>query len=203
MLSQLVLAAVERGVNPLLGTDSVTLQRLSGLSGKVIEVRATSPSFSLYLIPHAEGIQLAQHWEAEPACVLTASASQLLQLALSDTKTSILHQDGVQIEGNSGVLLELAEILQDLQLDWPYLLQQWVGPLAAGILTSAAHSSTEWTRQSAKSLQANLADFLAEESRLLVGNNEAQLCFEQLDKTKLQLDKLEARVNLLTQRMHS
>lgn len=201
MINQFILAAVEGGLNPLLQTDRVALGRLAGLAGQVVEVRVNGSALRLYLIPHGEGLQLAKHWEAVPACTLTASAGQLLQLALNSEKNPVLHQPGVSIEGNSGVLMELASILEDLQLDWPYLLQQWLGPLAAGLLSGGARAGSDWIRSGGASLKANLADYLAEESRMLVGNNEAQLHFAQLEQLKLQLDRLEARVGLITQRI--
>ena len=50
----------------------------------------------------------------------------------------------------------------------------------------------------AASLKQNLADYLAEESRTLVGQREADARFAELDQLKLALDRLEARIERLT-----
>jgi ubiquinone biosynthesis accessory factor UbiJ len=58
--------------------------------------------------------------------------ASLLRLALSkDNKTAILHSPEVELEGDSAVLMELAAVLQDLELDWEYELSRWIGPVAS------------------------------------------------------------------------
>ncbi|MFG9884342.1 SCP2 domain-containing protein, partial [Pseudomonas aeruginosa] len=49
-------------------------------------------------------------------------------------------------------------------------------------------------------LRLNLADYLAEESRTLVGQHEAEARFAELDQLKLALDRLDARVGRLSQK---
>ncbi|EPN13178.1 sterol-binding domain-containing protein, partial [Pseudomonas syringae pv. actinidiae ICMP 18804] len=43
--------------------------------------------------------------------------------------------------------------------------------------------SRRWTRESFTSLSQNVADYLSEESRTLVGNHEAEARFAELDRT--------------------
>lgn len=203
MISQFILASIENGLNTLLQTDPPTLRRLQALAGQVIAIQSNQPSFSLYLIMHAEGVQLAQCWEAPAHCTLSATASQLVNLGISQEKTRILHQAGLSIEGNSGLLMEFAQILEDMQLDWQYLLHTWLGPVAAGLISSHIIQRGSWLKQNAGSLKANFADYLAEETRLLVGQKEAQVRFNELDQLKLQLDRLEARTALISQRISS
>ena len=53
-------------------------------------------------------------------------------------------------------------------------------------------------REGAASLRQTLAEYLTEESRQLVGQAEARARAEQLHDLRLQLDRLEARVALLS-----
>ncbi len=85
-------------------------------------------------------------------------------------------------------------MLQDLELDWEYELSRWLGPVATQLLGSGLRGSTRWARQSADSLRQDLADYLSEESRALVGREEAEARFEELDDLKIRLDRLEARL---------
>ena len=54
--------------------------------------------------------------------------------------------------------------------------------------------------QALDSLRLNLADYLSEESRSLVGQREADARFAELDHLKLSLDRLDARIERLAQR---
>ena len=66
--------------------------------------------------------------------MLSAPASSLLRLSLAKDKTAVLHRPEVTLSGDSAVLLELAAILQDLELDWEYELSHWLGPVASQLL---------------------------------------------------------------------
>lgn len=200
MLSLALLAAAEHGINRVLRLDSTALPRLAPLAGKVILIECQAPALQLFLLPDAQGLRLAQEWQAEPDCRLRAPAASLLRLALSTQKTAVLHEPEVQLLGNADVLLSLAGVLQDLDLDWEYELSRWLGPVAAGLLGSNLRGGARWTRRSLDSLRLDLADYLGEESRSLVGRREAEARFAEMDALKLRLDRLEARTERLARK---
>jgi len=195
-----LLAGVELGLNRVLRLDSTALPRLAGLAGRVIAVDCQKPSLQLFILPDGEGLRLAAHWAGEVDCRLQAPATSLLRLATSREKTAVLHSPEVELEGDSAVLLELAGILQDLELDWEYELSRWLGPVGSQLLGSHLRSRASWTRETLDSLRLNLADYLSEESRSLVGQREADARFAELDRLKLALDRLDARVERLAQK---
>lgn len=200
MLSQLALASLESALKRVLKLDSTVQQRLLPLQGKVIAIACTTPALTLYLVPLDDGIQLAQQWHASADCTLRAPATLLLKLLSSTDKTSVLHHPAVSIEGNSALLIELANILQSLELDWEYELSRLFGPVATALFAGQLRNQRDWLKQSARSLHLNSADFLAEESRTLVGNNEAEMRFKQIDQLTLDLDRLDARISRLLKR---
>lgn len=199
MLITGLLAGVELGLNRVLAMDSTALPRLARLSGRVIAVECTAPSLQLFILPSAAGLQLAAQWAGEADCSLRAPAASLVRLATSKNKTSILHSPEVSLDGDSAALLELAGILQDLELDWEYELSRWLGPVGSQLLGGHLRSRVSWSSQALDSLRLNLADYLSEESRSLVGQREADARFAELDHLKLSLDRLDARIERLAQ----
>lgn len=198
MLVTGLLAGVETGLNRVLSLDGTALPRLQALSGKVIAVHCQSPVLELFILPSGSGLQLASQWHAPADCTLTAPAASLARLALSREKTAVLHRPEVSLDGDSAVLLQLADILQDLELDWEYEISRWLGPLATTLLAGHLRSRVNLASNGAASLRQDLADYLAEESRTLVGQREADVRFAELDQLKLALDRLEARIERLT-----
>ena len=198
MLITGLLAGVEAGLNRALRLDGTALQRLQALSGKVIAMQCQNPALELFIMPSGDGLQLAAQWHAPADCTLTAPAASLVRLALSREKTAILHRPEVSLDGDSAVLLQLAGILQDLELDWEYEISRWLGPVATTLLAGHLRSRVNLASHGAASLKQNLADYLAEESRTLVGQREADARFAELDQLKLALDRLEARIERLT-----
>jgi ubiquinone biosynthesis protein UbiJ len=200
MLLSGLLAGVEHGLNRVLAMDSTALPRLARLDGKVIAIDCQSPALQLFLLPSGEGLQLASQWSGAD-CTLRAPASSLLRLALAKDKTSVLHRPEVELEGDSAVLLELTKILQDLELDWEYELSRWLGPVGSQLLSGHLRSRASWAGNSLDSLRHNLADYLSEESRHLVGQREADARFAELDHLKLALDRLDARIEHLARKV--
>jgi ubiquinone biosynthesis protein UbiJ len=199
MLSTALLAGVELGLNRVLALDSTALPRLARLSGRVIALDCTAPALQLFILPSGEGLQLAGQWAGEADCRLRAPAASLLRLATGKDKTAVLHSPQVELDGDSAVLLELAGILQDLELDWEYELSRWLGPVASQLLGSHIRSRANWTGKTLDSLRLNLADYLNEESRSLVGQREANARFAELDRLKLDLDRIDARIERIIQ----
>jgi len=200
MLTQALLAAVERGLNRVLALDSTALPRLARLNGRVIAVECQAPAVQLFILADGQGLRLASQWAGAVDCTLRAPAGALLRLALAKDKQAVLHEPEVDLDGDSGALMDLAGVLQDLDLDWEYELSRWLGPLPTALLAGHLRSRAGWTRENLNSLQLSLADYLSEESRTLVGRREADARFAELDDLKLSLDRLDARIERLAQR---
>ena len=203
MLLRGLIASVEHGLNRVLRMDGTALPRLARLQGKVIEIDCRSPALQLFILPSDEGLLLASHWAAPADCVLRAPASSLIQLALSKDKTAVLHSPQVDLSGDSAVLIDLVKVLQDLELDWEYELSQWLGPVATPLLSGHLNSRARWARQGFDSLSNNLGEYLAEESRTLVGKREAEARFAELDQLKIDTERLEARIERLSRSLDS
>lgn len=197
MLTDALLAAVETGLNATLRLDSTALPRLARLTGQVILVDCAQPRQQLYLIPGPEGLTLARRWDAPVDCTLRAPLSLLLQLAVRKDKTRVLHAPEVTLTGESGALMELASILQSLELDWEYELARWLGPVPTALLGGHLRLRADWARRGGDRLLTTLADYLNEETRTLVGKREAEARLRELDELKLQTDRLQARFDRL------
>ena len=203
MLLRGLLASVENGVNRILRLDSTAMARLQPLTGKVIAVECAAPPLQLFILPSDEGLLLASQWAADADCTLRAPASSLLRLVLSKDKTAVLHSPEVDLEGDSHALMALAQVLQDLELVWEYELSRWLGPVATALIGGHLRSRANWYQQGFASLNQNLAEYLNEEARTLVGQREAQARFDELDQLKLDLDRLEARFERLGRSLNS
>jgi len=118
-------------------------------------------------------------------------------------KTAVLHSPQVQLHGDTAALLDLFGILQDLELDWEHELQKWLGPVPTSLIAGHIRLRTRWTRQGLARLSQSLSEYLAEESRTLVGKREAEAAFSELDAMKVDTERLEARILRLSRSLDS
>ena len=198
MLSGALLRAAERSIAAALARDTVTARRISALAGKRILISSRQPDWQLWLTPASDTINLSTSSDAPADVELHAPASLLTRLLVSSDRKAVLQEPEVELLGDSQVLIALQNALTDLQLDGEAELARWLGPVAGHAIGSALRRSHQWGRDSRASLRQTLAEYLTEESRQLVGQAEARARAEQLHDLRLQLDRLEARVALLS-----
>lgn len=198
MLPAALLAAAQRSIEAALQRDALTAKRLGSLSGKVILVSAREPSWQLYLLPANGSIQLRAEYAGEADCQLSAPSSVLAKLLISNDRKALLQNPELELTGDSQVLINLQNIISDLRLDGEAELARWLGPVPAHAIGSLLRRSHQWGKDSWDSLRLTLGEYLTEESRQLVGNAEARASAELLHEMRLQLDRLEARVALLS-----
>tara|TARA_Y100000815_G_scaffold16075_1_gene14104 strand:- start:379 stop:1002 length:624 start_codon:yes stop_codon:yes gene_type:complete len=198
MLSGALLRAAERSIAAALARDPVTARRIDALAGKRILVSSRQPDWQLWLMPAPGTIKLTTNSDAPADVELHAPASLLARLLVSSDRKAVLQDPDIELLGDSQVLIALQNALADLQLDGEAELARWLGPVAGHAIGSALRRSHQWGRDSRASLRQTLAEYLTEESRQLVGQAEARARAEQLHDLRLQLDRLEARVALLS-----
>ena len=67
------LAALEGAVNAALKLDAASRAKLTALAGQVFHLECTRPELDIYLLPQADGVQLAAHWEGSVTTGLTGT----------------------------------------------------------------------------------------------------------------------------------
>ncbi|KAA0876404.1 ubiquinone biosynthesis accessory factor UbiJ [Nitrincola tapanii] len=200
MLQAAWISSAELSLNAILQLDPVSLERLKALSGQVIRLEMTEPSFHLCLLPHAQGLDLLQHCEARPDLTLRGSASAFLQMAQSPDMQSQMFGKGISLEGDLGLANQLKQLISGFQIDWEEWLANILGdtlahPLAQGLRQSAAQG-----QRMASSLTASLLEYLQEEVRLLPPHPEVDAFLDEVEQVRDDVERLEARIQRLRQK---
>lgn len=198
MLTRAMLAAAERSLKLALERDPLTARRFAALHGRTVLVQAREPTWQLCIQPGVDGVRLSEECEAEPDCTLSAPSGLLARLLLNDQRQRLLQDPQLQLSGDTQVLVNLQNAMTGLRLDGEAELARWLGPVAAHGIGRVARSGWQWGSEARQSLQRSLAEYLTEESGQLVGNAEAQASADLLYQLRLDLDRLEARVQLLS-----
>ena len=197
MLQAALLASVQRSLALAIRQDPLTGKRLAALEGRTILISMREPAVQLFLQPSPSGIRLTQDYTGVADCTLSAPAALLARLALSSNRQQLLQSPELELSGDTQVLVELQNIIGDLQLDGEAALARWLGPVAAHAIGNLARSSRHWLGTAQGNLQHSISDYLTEEGRQLVGRAEADAAAAHIHELRLQLDRLEARVQRL------
>lgn len=196
-LSTAAIAGLEQLLNGALRYDPATRIALAKLDEQMLAIHVTAPEFTLYLTPDEDSLCLLGHWEGEVHTQLRGSLPALLQLARSDA-TSFANS-GVEVIGNTGLLVDLQRLLKNVEIDWEEALNQLLGDLlghqsAKAIRTGAKYASTRLTE-----VRRLTSEFLTEELHALPSKHELEDFYAKVDGLNLRTDRAAARLARLAQ----
>lgn len=173
-------------LNHLLAQASWARQKLSPFAGR--RARFLMPPWQLAFAVTAEGLFEASTDEADVTVSLPAEGPLLAVQGL-DRLLAEAH-----VEGNAEFATALSFVLKNLRWDAEEDLSRLVGDIAAHRLVRGAETLADWHQQAARNLTENLAEYLSEESRLLVGRRELAAFAADLQAFDQQLGRLTERL---------
>lgn len=197
-LSTLAVAALEDALNRYLDLDPDTQAQLATLHGRVIGLEVLGLGLTLYFAPAPHRLQLLSSFEGTPTCRLRGAPLALARLGRGSGAQGLFGGD-VTIEGDTETAHRFGEILAALDVDWEEQLSRLTGDVAAHQIGQFARSGAAWARNSHRSLEQDLGEYLKEEGRLLPTRFEVDAFMEAVDRTRDDVERLEARISRLLQ----
>jgi ubiquinone biosynthesis accessory factor UbiJ len=120
-------------------------------------------------------------------------------LALSgDSPQAVLQRRGVEIRGDANVAERFRELGMLLRPDLEEALSRVIGDVPAHRIGHFTRLAFSWGRRAAGTALQNVSEYLAHERRDLVPRNEGDQFLKGVDTLREDVDRLEARLDLLT-----
>ena len=186
--------------------DSQRAQALcAALAGRSLRVEATGSPWAAVL--HSDGRALALRLTDRNTAVAsgadaTVGGSPLTLLALAgDQRRAIIQRGDATITGDGEIAEQFSELAAVLRPDVEQGLSSMIGPVPAHLLVRGVQRLRHWGRTTLDATLHNGADYLAHERRDLVPKPEADHLLRNIEQLREQLDRLDASVNLLEQRL--
>jgi len=176
---------------------------LTTLTGRRLTLEVQSTPVTLTL--ESTGIEL-RTCQLEPDALADAriSGSPLSLLALIRSpghgEQTVRSSSSLRIEGNAEIAQQFRELALLLRPDLEHALSQFFGRSGAHLLMRGLRAAADWSRAAAWTAVQNVAEYLAHERGELVSRAEARQFLQGVDELREQLDRVEARLGLLTQR---
>ena len=193
-----VCASIESSINALLKHDPALLKALAKFEGK--RVRIQSDDWLILVVTiQSQGFHLSLRDEDECDTTVFGSLSELMAVALASDKADALMNGDVDISGSSALVLDLAKIVQQLDIDWEALISPMTGGLVAHQIGKGFRSLIQWGKDSGQTLAANSKEYLEDEVQLLVPKPLAEQFGQQVGELRLATDRAEARIEQVRQ----
>jgi ubiquinone biosynthesis accessory factor UbiJ len=187
---------LEAALNRALALDASTRERLAALEGHRIGIELRGMHLALAVSVRDSVLRVGPHWEIDRDLNLRASPGSLLAFALR-RGDSILPPGKVDISGDAELARSVEKLLRDYQPDIEEAFAQTFGDVLGVPLARGLRRAFDWSRESARALAQDTADYLREERRDLIAPAEMEQFLDAVDALRERADRLEARLRRL------
>lgn len=184
---------LESSINLVLKQDPDTLKKFSALQGKVIAFEFTDLDFTLYLFPHAEGVQVQYIYEGQADTTLQGSPLAFINMSLGDSTESFFSGE-VRIKGDIELGQRFKRILDQLDLDWEEWLSGYTGDLVAFKTGNLIRSLNSWGKDALNILKLDAREYIQDEGQLSPHLTEINHFAEEISQLRDHTARLEARI---------
>ena len=185
---------LERLVNRLLSLDRETLDELSGLSGKVVQVElinTTQPVVSLKIEQH--GIQVDTDYAGTGDVLIRGTPLDLLVYMRSSGQGRAAVTGNMEIKGDLGLAQDFQRLLHRLEIDWEEQAARLVGDTLARKASNIARAGVDFFRQLKNKIQMDLSEYALYETEVLPDRDEVERFNNSVDVLRDDLERLKQR----------
>lgn len=200
-----VLTVLESLVNPLLrqaiaqeGAAAIAFEKLQG---NCIEYQVSGLNLQLTMQITQDGLYFYRQNEELADAWILASPQDYLKMATSKDAASILFGPEVSVGGNTHLLEILQELIAGLGIDAQELIARIAGPLPLDSIQAGFSQLLQLGQRLTGSANEDIKSYLDDETGILPGKNSWHLAEDALHELRLDIDRLEARVNLLVKQL--
>ncbi len=185
--------SIESTLNAVLKYDPALLAALAKFAGKRIRIQSDD-WLILVITVHEQGVYLSLNDEDECDTTVFGSISELLEVAIASDKANALMNGDIDISGSSALVLDLAKIVQQMDIDWEALVAPLTGGLIAHQIGKGFRSFFKWSQDSGQTLATSSKEYLEDELQVLVPKPLAEHFASQVSDLRLATDRAEARL---------
>ena len=196
-LSYKSMLIIEAVINRYLALDPEMLDKLGQFDGKVIKLEMTGINKVLYMLPNRRGIQVLTEYEGSADTVLRGSPVSLFKMGLVSNAANLLLKGEIEITGDTRLGHQFKNVFSQMDIDWSEPLANLLGDSLAYQIQQSASEFAHWGKQTVKSVSTSFSEYLQEESRDVVTGTELNIFNEAVDQLRNDVDRIQARVNLL------
>lgn len=198
MIKKYSLKILEKAINQALSLDELIVTKLSPLAGKTIEIIIAPLDVNFFIAFTETQLELHEEIVNAPDTIIHSSPLGLIRLSLLPTsKARSLFNDKVRLSGNLELGEQAKRLFNELDIDWEGHLARFTGDVVAFQLGSWVRQGIEFQSNLKNSVQRNITEYVQEELRIFPGREETNNFFHDIDQLVLDVERLDARINLL------
>ena len=195
----MLLSLAERMLNEQIGASTAARERLAGLEGKRFAVAVKGTSLRIVLESAGGALKLSRS-AVDCDVELTASAFDLLKLTRSASLSDLRSVDA-SLNGNVDIAEGFADLMRLAIPEFEDVIADWIGDVPAHAVGEAGRRLGRFGERAGRAFEQNIAEYLQEESPMLVPPPLARRFGSEVDRIRDDVDRAERRIENLERRL--
>lgn len=186
---------INSAIAALLASDPANIRYLESLNNTAIAAEVFNPGLKLIIVFAENQIQL-KPWctEDQPQLRIKGSALNLVKLLNTTVDSaSKLRELGIEVSGDVGLLLEISQLANRIEIDWEYLLSEKLGETPAVLISRATRTARMQAAKAGSDIHRLIGKQLAEQSNLPT-KSELEQARREIRELGYRLDRLELAI---------
>ena len=189
---------IESALNHALELDPAGRRDLLAALDGAVQIELTAPlALSVTLEGGAERVRVSSQPVESPALIIRGRPIAVAALATGDDR--VIGDGRLTVQGDTALAHQLQRALNRLSPDWEAALARHLGDVPAHFLGQRVRAAVKWSRHAFAALNANVEEYVHEESRALPGRRELEATFADIDELSLRTERLQARIDQIDQ----
>ncbi|WP_432773461.1 ubiquinone biosynthesis accessory factor UbiJ [Francisella salimarina] len=164
------------------------------LNNKTLRVEITDIDFSVTLKVEKSKIHAIDEHSKN---VLKGKLAYILELIFNKNLQKLIIANKLDYQGSLKDLNEFNKFISAIDIDLVYKISEITSPEFAATIAKPFTKAKEYLRTSRQETIVDIKDFLTEEKRTLISQNEINIFYRQVQELKQATDRIEAKLNLL------
>lgn len=196
-MKQLVLESLQTALNAYLALDPATKTHYLGLQGKIVQLEILGIHWTFQLIFTDNKVQITEPLQTADA-IIKGTPLSLIHVAFTRENRHRFFTEDVIIQGNAELGQQVLDLFDHIEIDWEEGVSRWIGDAPAHYLGRLVNHFKNWQQATTHTLLDNLREFIHEEIILFPPREAIQDFYVEVDHLRMDVDRLEARINRLT-----
>ncbi|MDG9669856.1 SCP2 sterol-binding domain-containing protein [Hahella sp. CR1] len=189
-------ATAERIAAEILRYDAGSAARLAELDGKWAQLSLTPFNLSLY-VRLGERPRFADEAGGDVDLIIQGSPGDFLSYLQNKGGAQNIH-----IQGDMGLAQRIAAIANNLEVDWEAKLAEHLGDMPAHFLGTRLRGFGRWVKHVGDSFRRDAEEYVHHEARTAPSKDEMNYWADEVDRVRMDYDRLEARLQRLQQALN-
>ncbi|WP_018014320.1 ubiquinone biosynthesis accessory factor UbiJ [Teredinibacter turnerae] len=196
--SVLISSSLEKVINSALRYDPGTRAAIGRLPSKTLGIVSTSPAFECHIRATGDQLRFTTFAATAPDVELRGDLRDILSLVF--TASTSLANTGVTVKGQIGLLADYQRCFANIDIDWEDALANAIGSFPAHLVAQLGRDvASRWIPNREYSAR-RIQEFITEELRAVPAREEIQIFGEHVNQLRQGVDRLQLRLDKLSQR---